>query len=230
VGDLARSTGLTVRTIHHYEAMGLLGSQARTDSGHRLYDGASVQRLYRIRVLRSLGVSLADIRLLLEKESSIASVLRQHLARVEEQAEGLISLRDRLRRICRREDSTLDANDVLQTIEAMSLLERHLDRRRVSTSTPLLSREAAWRQLGDELRVHMIAGDDPCSPRVRALATRARSLIHDFAAGDSAVVAALARVRTAAPPGNLAGWDPVLMRYLDRALHALEERTANDAE
>jgi DNA-binding transcriptional MerR regulator len=45
VGELARRTGLTVRTLHHYDEIGLLSPSARTESGHRLYGQADVLRL-----------------------------------------------------------------------------------------------------------------------------------------------------------------------------------------
>ena len=40
VGELARRTGLTVRTLHHYDEIGLVRPSLRTDSGHRLYTAA----------------------------------------------------------------------------------------------------------------------------------------------------------------------------------------------
>ena len=51
IGELARRTGLTVRTLHHYDEIGLLSAQ-RSEGGHRVYDEAAVQRLYRIVSLR----------------------------------------------------------------------------------------------------------------------------------------------------------------------------------
>lgn len=47
VGALARAAGLTVRTLHHYDHIGLLSPSARTGAGHRLYSEADVARLYR---------------------------------------------------------------------------------------------------------------------------------------------------------------------------------------
>ena len=55
IGELARRTGLTVRTLHHYDEIGLLSPAERSDGGHRVYYEAGVQRLYRIVSLRSLG-------------------------------------------------------------------------------------------------------------------------------------------------------------------------------
>ncbi|MBT8207661.1 MAG: MerR family transcriptional regulator, partial [Acidimicrobiia bacterium] len=62
VGALAEATGLTVRTLHYYEEIGLLVPSQRSDAGHRLYGREDVERLYRVRVLRRLGLSLDEIR------------------------------------------------------------------------------------------------------------------------------------------------------------------------
>lgn len=56
VGALARATGLTVRTLHYYDEIGLLQPSARLAGGHRLYGAADVGRLYRIIRLRQLGL------------------------------------------------------------------------------------------------------------------------------------------------------------------------------
>ena len=61
IGELAGSTGLTVRTLHHYDRIGLLQPTDRSPSGYRLYGSEDVQRLYRILALRQLGLSLKDI-------------------------------------------------------------------------------------------------------------------------------------------------------------------------
>ncbi|GAB21533.1 putative MerR family transcriptional regulator [Gordonia polyisoprenivorans NBRC 16320 = JCM 10675] len=66
VGELARETGPTVRTLHHDEAVGLLEPSARTDSGHRLYGPTEIERLYRVATLRRLRLSLAQIRTALD--------------------------------------------------------------------------------------------------------------------------------------------------------------------
>jgi hypothetical protein len=68
----------------------------------------------------------------------------------------------------------------------------------------------------------MDIGEDPSNERVRAIAARARSLIDAFSGGDSATLAALARLRTKDPPRGLEGWDADLTHYLDRALAALD--------
>ncbi|MGH3795140.1 MAG: MerR family transcriptional regulator [Pseudonocardiaceae bacterium] len=88
VGQLARLTGLTVRTLHHYDALGLLRPSARTPSGHRLYDEDDVRRLYRVVAMRELGLTLDMIGHLLTGEPDLADLLRDHLAHVDRHAEN----------------------------------------------------------------------------------------------------------------------------------------------
>ena len=61
VGELAKRCGLTVRTLHHYDQIGLLRSSARSGSGYRLYGRTDIARLHQIQVLRKLGLSLGEI-------------------------------------------------------------------------------------------------------------------------------------------------------------------------
>jgi len=46
ISELARRTGLTVRTLHHYDAIGLLRPSARSSAGYRLYDRSDIKRLH----------------------------------------------------------------------------------------------------------------------------------------------------------------------------------------
>src|SRR6266567_2674802 len=81
VGQLAKRTGISVRTLHHYDQIGLLTPSHRTESGHRLYDDGDVARLQQIVSLRQLGFALDAIRDLLHRPgTSLVSVLDMHLA------------------------------------------------------------------------------------------------------------------------------------------------------
>lgn len=62
VGELARRSGMTVRTLHYYDSIGLLIPSARSDAGYRLYNRADITRLHHIQALRRMGVTLADNR------------------------------------------------------------------------------------------------------------------------------------------------------------------------
>src|SRR5688572_15681915 len=62
VGELAARTGLTIRTLHHYDEIGLLRPSLRTEAGHRLYTAADVARLQQVLSLRQLGFALEEVR------------------------------------------------------------------------------------------------------------------------------------------------------------------------
>lgn len=61
VGEVATLTGLTVRTLHYYDEIGLVVPTGRSDAGHRWYATGDLTRLFRVCLLRRLGLSLADI-------------------------------------------------------------------------------------------------------------------------------------------------------------------------
>lgn len=85
VGDLAELSGLTVRTLHHYDDVGILRPD-RTPTGHRLYRREHLARLYRISVLRRFGTPLAEIgRALDDPVWTLDDALRQHMAALEDE-------------------------------------------------------------------------------------------------------------------------------------------------
>ena len=100
VGELAQRTGLSVRTLHHYDEISLLVPSYRTESGHRLYTVADVARLQQIKSLRQLGFSLDEVRDCLDRaDFSPLTLIRTHLARLREQIELQRQLCDQLDKI-----------------------------------------------------------------------------------------------------------------------------------
>ena len=61
IGELAKATGSTTKTIRYYELVGLLQEPERTESGYRLYNAKDVERLIFIKKAKSLGFSLTDV-------------------------------------------------------------------------------------------------------------------------------------------------------------------------
>ena len=56
VGEVARRTGMTVRTLHHYDTIGLVSPSARSDAGYRLYHARDIERLHAVQALKQLGL------------------------------------------------------------------------------------------------------------------------------------------------------------------------------
>lgn len=84
VGQLSEATGLTVRTLHHYDQIGLLAPSRRSTGGHRLYLSDDVSRLSTIVILRRAGLPLAEIKILLAQDSiDVAELIEQQASRLE---------------------------------------------------------------------------------------------------------------------------------------------------
>lgn len=217
VGELATRTGLTVRTLHHYDEIGLLRPSRRTRSGHRVYGLEEVRRLQQIASLRHLGLSLDEVRECLERpEYSLERVLEMQVARMRGEIErhtrtiGLLeSLRERLARA-----EQVSVEDVARTIEGTIRLEKYytpeqraaLARRAEVVGPERIERaQHDWAELFQAFAGAMERGLDPASDEVQALAERAEGLIGEFTGGDPGIRASLARMYREEGAGNVLG-------------------------
>lgn len=132
VGDLAASAGLTVRALHHYEDIGLLAPARRSAAGYRLYGPAAVERLYRVSLLRRLGLSLDQIRRALDDPAwTLNATLRHHLDALDAELASLGRLRTAaataLADLADDRDATTDLLTVLEdTMTVRSPLQRRI--------------------------------------------------------------------------------------------------------
>jgi MerR family transcriptional regulator, thiopeptide resistance regulator len=78
VGEVAALAGVTVRTLHHYDQIGLLSPSGRSAAGYRLYAPADLDRLHQVLVYRELGFSLEDVAALLDDADPVEHLRRQH--------------------------------------------------------------------------------------------------------------------------------------------------------
>ena len=130
VGELAGATGLTVRTLHHYDEVGLLVPGERTAAGHRLYGPDEVRRLYRILALRRLGFPLDEIGALLDGDRmGLLETVRRHLERVERDLQAGQRLHRALTQILaaleRSAEPSID--QFIDALEVMSVIEARLE-------------------------------------------------------------------------------------------------------
>src|ERR671910_263379 len=77
VGQVAESFGVTVRTLHHYDAEGLVVPSTRTHAGYRLYTDADLTRLATVVTYRRLGMPLDEVRALLDGVGTLEEHLRR---------------------------------------------------------------------------------------------------------------------------------------------------------
>ncbi|MEV1174543.1 MerR family transcriptional regulator, partial [Nonomuraea sp. NPDC049784] len=144
IGELAAATGVTVRTLRHFDQIGLLGPVERSAAGHRVYTDDDVRRLYRILALRELRLPLGEIAESLDG-GDLQAMIRRQLEQVERRLGAQRALHRRLSGIAGalREAREPSIDQLIETMEAM-MQARHF------TPEQLVRFEERHRELGQE--------------------------------------------------------------------------------
>jgi DNA-binding transcriptional MerR regulator len=233
VGELARRTGLTIRTLHHYDEIGLLKPSLHSESGHRLYTAADLARLQQVLSLRQLGFSLEEIRGCLGRADFFpVEVIRLHVARLKEQIELERGLCERLEGLAASFDAVgeVSADQFLQTIEMMNMIENYYTPEQLESLRQRREKAAAagediaaqgtadWAKLLEEYRIEMEKGTDPADPKLQALEKRRQALVNAFTGGDAGIEQSLTRLWTEQGDKLCSqyGMDPKVMAYLGK--------------
>ncbi|WP_266169064.1 MerR family transcriptional regulator [Dyella subtropica] len=185
VGELARRSGLTVRTLHHYDAIGLLKPSVRSAAGYRLYDRANIERLHRIQALRQLGLSLADIGDALSgPELPLAELIDRQLAQIDRELARAERLRGKLIQLRTQlaAGQPPDLAEWLDTLELMTMYENYFSTEEIK-QLPLLhdvTLRAEWSAMVSAIQAAMDRGASPDAPEAQILAVRwMRTLYRD---------------------------------------------------
>jgi DNA-binding transcriptional MerR regulator len=230
VGNLAQAAGLTVRTLHHWDEIGLLEPAERSAAGHRRYSPADVARLYRIVTLRRLGLPLEAIGAALEGQNLRAAVAA-HLQRVEAELARQRELHRRLTRI-------LDAfgqlggpstDQLIDAIEVMTMSDRYYtpeQQAQIAARADALgpdrikAYEQEWAELLTAFERERAAGTDPTDEKLRPLAEQWRELIQAFTGGDAGIHDSLNRMYEQEGPerASRGAMSPELAEYARRAV------------
>ncbi len=190
VGEFASRTGVTVRTLHHYDHIGLLQPSTRSEAGYRLYGEPELLRLQQVLTLRQLGFSLGQIAELLARpdfdlEASMRLQRRALLAQIDRLKKTEASIGLLLDR--RLETGVWDWDLVLAAssavVEEINEKDRQMDTnftpeqmeqaKRLADSLPegyIEDVEGRWTALIDEIKQNLDA--DPTTDAARALAQR----------------------------------------------------------
>jgi MerR family transcriptional regulator, thiopeptide resistance regulator len=241
VGDLAKQTGVSVRTLHYYDEIGLLSPSHRNEAGYRLYGETDIIRLQQIVSLRQIGFSLDQIRQCLEQEQfSPHYVVQLHLSQLKEQMALQQQLYTKLEAIATRLQLTeiVSVQEFIQLIEVTTMIEKYYSpeqqeylkaRRKTVGDERIQQVEAEWSQLMEQVRIEIEKGSDPAAESVQILAQRWQSLIAEFTGGDPGITQSLntmyqqegleaASQGMVVEPEASAMWD-----FMGKALSALEQ-------
>ena len=234
IGGLAKRTGVSVRTLHYYDEIGLLRPKTVTASKHRVYGSAELVRLQQIKSLRRLGFSLDEVRSCLDApEFSPTRVIELHVKRLREQIaheERLVTLLETLA-AGYRTSSMKTADEFINIIEEITVIERSFtaeelaeikERGQKLGAEHIRAVEAEWPQLIAQVRREMIEGTDPTSERMRPLATRWRELVREFTGGNPNIERKVRAMYVEEPKrAEQNGLDPAMFEYIRKAIVAL---------
>lgn len=233
VGDLAKQTGVSPRTLHYYDEIGLLSPSQRTDAGYRLYGEAEIIRLQQIISLRQLGFPLERIRecLLKPNEFSPHHVLQLQLSQLKEQIALQQQLCNKLEAIASRLQTTetVSIEAFIQVIEVTMMIDKyytqeqqaHLQERYEQLGEERIRQaEAEWQDVIGQARMLMESDADPASEAVQAVAQRWRSLIEEFTGGDAGIAQSLQTMyqQEGTEVASRGAIDAALSEYMGRAM------------
>lgn len=214
VGEVARLAGVTVRTLHHWDAIGLVSPETRSGTGYRLYTADDLALVHRVVVFRALGMPLADVASVVRGQSTATEQLR----RQAEMLDAEIARLGRMRKSVERMQIMEETGMTITPAEAEEIFgdtwvpeyqeearERWGDTEQWKQSTARTSRfsKEDWEEVkADTDALHAALGEavrrgvDPASDEAAALAERHRASIDRFYDCTYAMQVCLARMYT----------------------------------
>ena len=128
IGELARQSGITVRTLHYYHQIGLLTPSEFTEAGHRLYTKPDLIKLQQILSLKQMGLCLEEIHNILEDSSTnLILIVQAHLESIYEQIKLKIRLRDELEQLqtLLLSNQDIDVDQLINIFKTIRMNERN---------------------------------------------------------------------------------------------------------
>jgi methyltransferase (TIGR00027 family) len=190
IGELAKRAGLTVRTLHHYDNIGLLSPSARSENGFRLYNQDDVIRLQRIQALKQFGCSLSAIRTFLtDTQASLGDIIARQISVLDEQMQRIKTLRSRLSRLneqISRGDATC-LPDWLTILEVMAMYEKRFSQRELDllhSNKVAGNLDQAWKQLVSQIQDLIDHGIPATDKETQEAARRWTRLMADTTGND----------------------------------------------
>jgi DNA-binding transcriptional MerR regulator len=197
VGQVAKMAGVSVRTLHHYDQIGLLEPSARTEAGYRLYVTPELLRLQQLLFFKELDMPLDEVRQILDDPGfNPVAALEQHRQLLQRRVERLARLLETIDRTIDRlteEDMTLTDEDLYEgfTTEQIERYKRQAremyDPALVEESERRVKRmsRAQWQAVGTEgeavtTALAALADREPGDAEVQALVARHHAWIENF--------------------------------------------------
>lgn len=237
VGELANRTGITVRTLHHYDEIGLLTPSHHSGAGHRLYTEDDIKRLQQIVSLKQIGLSLSEIKDCIEDEEfSMQGCIEKHIQHLERTIENQTKLLDSLLHIHTRLNRAEDISneDWMNCIQEVVMFEKYytkeqlqeLEERGKEVGQERIEQvQEEWKELIANVKKAKAQGLDPTKEPMLGYARKWQALIDEFTGGNKEIEKSLANLYKNEPQVyEQRGYDmdPELMGYVGQAIASLK--------
>ena len=222
VGELAQRTGLTVRTLHHFDQIGLLKPSARSESGYRLYSRDDVARLHSIQALRHLGLPLKQIASMLAGDGeALPVIVARQMRALDHQIAQASALRGRLALLMHKfaSGNQPEMGEWLDSLALMTTYARYFNTEEIQLivgNWQVL--RAEWGPLLAQIRHMMDSGIPATDPSVQPLAQHWMGLIHHWLGGNFDLIERWGRMYQEEPLVRSAQTaEPELVHYIEQA-------------
>lgn len=226
IGELAKRAGLTVRTLHHYDTIGLLTPSLRTESGARLYGGNDVIRLHRILALKQFGYALQDIQACLDQPTAQPlDIVDEQLRVLDAQLRRTQHLRDRLQVVRHKMHKGATPYDWLTLLEIMTMHDKHFTTDELNTLHGQSDFDEKWAQMTADVQAAINSGVDAASEAAQPLAWRWMQLLSDTTGNNPQIASKLKAMQEQEPRAQeINGVNPAMFTWINAAFaHARTE-------
>ncbi len=207
IGDIAKKTGVSIRSLRHYDKLGLLKPSGCSEAGYRLYSKEDICRLQQIVSLKQMNIPLKKIKsMLLEDSITLRETLQMQQVFLQQQLSQCKKLCKSINKLLAwlSKEESISLELIYSTMETINMLEKYY------TSEQLQALEQrdfhqdeekgqeyahAWQEVFAGLEKLRIAGVDPKDKQTKPLALKSRKLLEAFTAGDEGIMQGLHKMR-----------------------------------
>jgi DNA-binding transcriptional MerR regulator len=188
VGQLAKLSGLSDRSLHHYDEIGLLCPSERSNAGYRLYSDSDVERLNRIQARRWLNLPLSEVKGVLDRGgSAVPDIVDRKIAALTQQIDEATDLRTRLLTLRSQVlQGKVPADDrFLSAVELYQRYEKHFSADDLGRFKTLSEEDTkAWRRAYDDVLSALQRKVSPDSDEAQELAYRWGIIMYKLSGGE----------------------------------------------
>jgi DNA-binding transcriptional MerR regulator len=199
IGEVAKRTGVSIRSLRHYDSIELLSPSGRSESGYRLYSKSDLMQLQQIVSLKQMGFPLNTIKSMLNDDSlTLQKTMEMHMEYMQNELLKQQQIYRQIKHVCElmQTKQEVSIDEVCQTVESIKMLEKyyteeqleelkkrtfHLDEKKAKEY------DDAWHAVFNGLAELEKQGVAASSPKTKPFALKSRELLSAFTQGDEGI-------------------------------------------